>query len=219
MTEHELFSVYEKEVPRSHSDILDYVGEDYPELEYSYTRMLAIPVASAGFAGALNYGLENFGFLESFHEPGMSMPAFALAGFAAGLYGSYKLLEHGFSDVSERRRLWSQAQKLEESNSSFEEELKTYDYVVVEDEFLSEEPVKRPGYVAAGLYREAVEGSDLQQFVEEIEDNHTDIDIQISLVEEDNVVRSFYLDEDLRNIEDIESVFEGSDFVSLEEYC
>lgn len=148
-----------------------------------------------------------------------------MAGAAAGSYIGLKRHRNEMDEQREERRKWSSAQDMERTGEDFSRELEDQDFVVVRDYLLGgAEPLERTGETAAALYREAL-GLDCTQYFQDVGPGFPDVDYQLSLFEDGEPVRSFYIGEDLVDRQSysetgIESLFDEDmdGAVSLEEY-
>jgi len=191
---------YEDDLPRPHRELEPFVDEERPSSDRSLLSDLAIRFGS-GFAGgigtgfALNKGLKHYEVLE---DAGLSdqTPLLMLTpvlGAVAGGYVAFKIHE---SKIEEKKK-WREAQSLEKTVEDFSNELNQQDFVVVRDYILGDgEPIERSGQTASALYDE-VRGLEDTQLLEENPRGFPEIDYQLSLFDEGEPLRSFYVGEDL----------------------
>ena len=222
--------IYEGDLPRPHSELEEFVGEDRPSSDRSLFADLAIKYGSHVAGGmslgfGLAEGLEQLGMLEAM---GASDQMTLLLGppLAGATVGSY-LSFNKYQDELEEKNKWRKAQDLERTVQDFSWDLEDHDFVVVRDYLLGEgEPIERTGEAASALYNE-VSGLEDVQYVQEDPRGFPEVDYQLSLFEDGEPLRTFYVGEDL--VEEVEGSYPeaaGDSFVeenmdsavSLEEY-
>lgn len=222
---------YGYDIPPSHNDLTDLIGEDFPTRDYSpledgFTYALSgLATGIAVSAVANRYiGLETITDVVG-GDPFGFYVGLPLAGFAAGIYGSVKKSEIRRKERSKDIDRWYRAQDLGQTSENLEEDLRDEDYVLVRDNIYTEIPVERHGDLAAELYREVYNRFEPEQYVEEMSD-YPGIDLQVSLVENNEVLRSFCIGEavgqkqpgNLKEADEWEKMAEDIDTISLEEW-
>lgn len=222
---------YEDDLPTPHSELEGLIDEERPSRDRGLFEDLALRYGShvgggmvAGFG--LTEGLEHFGMLEVMgaNDQMTLLLGPPLAGAAAGSYLGLKRHRDEMEEHREEVSNWRKAQDLERRGEDFSAELEDQDFVVVCDYLLGEgEPLERTGETASALYREAL-GLDCVQYFEEVGRMFPDVDYQLSLFEDGEPVRSFYVgeglvDQDSYSGTEMEPLFEDAEgAVSLEEY-
>ncbi len=222
---------YEDELPTPHSELEEFMDEERPSRERGLFEDLALGYGShvgggmvAGFG--LTEGLEHFGLMEAMgtNDQMTVLLGPPLVGAAVGSYVGLKNHREEMEEHREEVSNWKKAQSLERTGEDFSTKLENQDFVVVRDYLLGEgEPLERTGETAAALYREAL-GLECVQYFEEVDRRFPDVDYQLSLFEEGEPVRSFYVgealvDEDSYSGTEVESLFEDAEgAVSLDDY-
>jgi len=190
---------YEDDLPRPHRELEPFVDEERPSNNRSLLGDLVVRYGShsgggmmAGFA--LNKGLQHF---DMFEVLGLGdQTSLLLAPIAGAAAGTYVAVKKHQGSVDENIK-WREAQRLEETVDDFSDEFADQDFVIVRDYILGEgEPIERTGEVASALYDE-VRGLEDTQLLEENPRGFPEIDYQLSLFDEGEPLRSFYVGEDL----------------------
>lgn len=200
---------YEGELPLSHEEVLDYIeDEDYSEdTEIALDALTYVGGGSATGMG-IAYGLQESGLLD---YAGMIDPAAVILGLpiTGAINGAYLTVKLD----GEKRKKRHRVKNIEETEKDFEQDLRDEEYVLVRDHLLGDgEPLERTGDVAAELYDEAT-GLYETQFIEEVEREFSGIDYQLSLVKENEVIRSFCTGKDI--VEDAKEFYQDKEVESL----
>lgn len=211
---------YEDDLPTPHTELEGFIDEERPSRDRSLFSDLALRYGShvAGGMGVslgLVKGLEELGLLESMatNDQMTLLLGPPMVGAAAGGYISLKKHEDEIEEHREERRKWKKAQDLERTGEDFSGELEDQDFVVVRDYLLGEgEPLERRGEAAAALYREASGLQDAQYF-EDVGRIFPEVDYQLSLFQDGEPLRSFYLGEGL--VDEGEESYSGAEINSL----
>jgi hypothetical protein len=222
---------YEEGLPTSHEELKGFMDEERPSRDQSLFEDLALRYGShvgggmvAGFG--LTEGLEHFDVWEALgaNDQMALLLGPPLAGAALGSYVGLKNHRDEMRKHRDEVSNWKKAQGLERRGEDFSADLEDRDFVVVRDYLLGDgEPLERTGETASALYREAL-GLDCVQYFEDVGGMFPDVDYQLSLFEDGEPVRSFYVgeglvDEGAYSGTEVESLFEDAEgAVSLEDY-